>query len=57
MFMSSVDNMLQAIKDVPKYCQLMKYPRVSDQDVVDAEIQLFKINLIGHKKKKPNIME
>ena len=50
--------MLQFIKDVPKYYQLMKYLRVTGQDVADAKIQLSKINLIDWtEKKKPNFLE
>ena len=44
MFQFSVNNVLQVTKDVAKYCQLMKYPEVSDQDKVDAE-------MIGQKKR------
>ena len=57
MFMFSVINMLQAIKEFQKCCQLMKYLGVADQDVADAEIIPFKINLIEQNKKKPNLLE
>ena len=50
--------MLQAIKDVQKYCELMKYLGVSNDDVADAEMQLSKINFIDWtEKKKPNFFE
>ena len=47
----SVQNVLQPVKDVPKYCQLMKHLGASDNSIAEAEIQLTKINLINWKQK------
>ena len=60
--MFSVNNMLQANKDVQKYCQLMKYQGVSDQDMADAEIQQSIINqqrsiIDWTERNKPNVLE
>ena len=54
----SINNMLEAINDVPKYCDLMKYIGVSDQGVADAKMRLSKLNLIDWtEKKKQNYLE
>ena len=47
----SVQNILQPVKNVPKYCQLMKYLGTSDNSIAEAEIQLTKINLSDWKQK------
>ena len=48
----SVQNILQPVKDIPKYCQLMKHLGASDNSIAEAEIQLTKINLIDWKQKQ-----
>ena len=42
----SVNNVLQPVKDIPAFCNVMKYLGASNKTIASAEYQLNKINLI-----------
>ena len=44
--------MLQPVKDIPAFCNVMKYLGVSDKIIASAEYQLNKINLIDWQDKE-----
>lgn len=47
----SVTNILQPVKDITKYCEVIKYLGASDKVLTEAEYQLGKINLVDWKNK------
>ena len=48
----SVNNVLQPVKDIPAFCNVMKYLDTSDSTIASAEYQLNKINLIDWQNKE-----
>ena len=48
----SVNNVLQPIKDIPAFCNVMKYLDASDSTIASAKYQLNKINLIDWQNKE-----
>ena len=44
--------MLQPVKDIPAFCNVMKYLGASDKIIASAEYQLNKINLINWQDKE-----
>ena len=44
--------MLQPVKDIPAFCNVMKYLGASDKTIASAEYQLIKINLIDWQNKE-----
>ena len=44
--------MLQPVKDIPAFCNVMKYLGASDKIIASAEYQLNKINLIDWQDKE-----